>query len=224
MADGAPTIPGQSTSDMPQKLTSDSVTVSSNQQIYRYGLFLDGVLALEPDSFIGYGFSNNSLVPQYPQENGAFQSYNKVDTPFNLRIRVAKGGSTTDVANFIDTAEALVKASNLNLYSVITPERTYNSVTIVKISHDHKPDSGANMVTMDIEFLEIRNSATAQYTNTASPTASGSLSNTASAASSDKKVTGTVQAATPTPTQAKAANTGLANLADAISGADTVVP
>lgn len=224
MADGSPTIPDQTVVITEPLLTADDASVSNRAALYRYGIFLNGAIVLEPDTFVGYGFSNNSLVPQYPQENGAFQSYNKVDTPFNLRIRVAKGGSTTDVAAFIDAAESLVKASNLNLYSVITPERTYNSVTVVKVTHDHKPDSGANMVTMDIEFLEIRNSATAQYTNTASPTSSGSFSSTYNQANSDKKSTGTVQAVTPTDTQSKAANTGLSKIANAINGGDTVVP
>lgn len=190
----------------PTLMTADDPAVSQQTAKPVYGLFLvdaDGIpqIVLEPDSFIGYSYSNESRISQYPQEAGAFQQYNKVDTPFDTRVTMTKGGKTSEVALFIQKAESLVHATDLNLYTLITPERTYNSVNISKVSHDHKPGHGASMVTVDLHLLEIRVTATALYANTASPTNSGNLSQSKQPSSSDPKQAGTVQPA-PAPTPA----------------------
>lgn len=190
----------------PTLMTADDASVSQQTAKPIYGLFLvdaDGIpqIVLEPDSFIGYSYSNESRISQYPQEAGAFQQYNKVDTPFDVRVTMTRGGKTSEVALFIEKAESLVKATDLIQYTLITPERTYNSVNVSKVSHDHKPGHGANMVTVDIHLLEIRVTATAIYANTASPTNSGNLSQSKQPSSSDPKQAGTVQPA-PAPAPA----------------------
>lgn len=182
-------------------MTADDPGVSKSASTGIYGLYFsagsdnEGDLVLSPDSFIGYSYSNESRISQYPQEAGAFQQYNKVDTPFDVRIRMTKGGKVADVAAFIEVAESLVKATDLTLYDMITPERQYRSCNVTKVLHDHQPGHGANMVTMDIHLLEIRVTASAQYSNTASPTTTGNLSNAKSPAATDPKNTGTVQPA-----------------------------
>jgi hypothetical protein len=176
-------------------MTADDPSVSSQTGTPIYGLFQStvNVLALEPDSFLSYSYSNESKLLQYPVEGGAFQQYNKVGTPFDVRIQVVKGGTVGEVAAFIATAEGLGKSNDLNLYTMITPERTYTPVNVAKVSHDHKASHGANMVTMDIYLLEIRETAAAFYSNTASPTSTGSLSDTKTPSAQDPKQAGTVQ-------------------------------
>ena len=164
---------------------------------------------------------NDSRVSDYPQEAGGFQTYNKVENPYDVRIQVTKGGKVTDVATFLQVVENLQKASDLNLYDMITPERTYSSGNVYKISHDHKRDHGANMVTVDIYIREIRVTASAFYSNTKSPTTTGSLSNTKSKTGADPKQAGTVQPQATTPAQTAPVK---AALADAIMGGETIVP
>jgi hypothetical protein len=187
---------------MPDLMTADSPSVSEKIASPTYGIFLvdaDGApqIVLEPDSFIGYSYMNESRISQYPQEAGAFQQYNKVDTPFDVRITMTKGGKTSEVSLFIEKVEGLVKATNLNLYTVITPERTYNSVNISKVSHDHKPNHGANMVTVEIFLTEIRVSGTAQYANTNQMLSL--ITDGKSPTSQSPQSAGTVQPATATP-------------------------
>lgn len=210
----------------PVLMTADDPSVSNQVQGALYGLYLkaaDGTsqLVLQPDSFIGYSYTNESRLSQYPQEAGAFQSYNKVDTPFDVRITMTKGGKVSDVAAFIATAESLVKAKDLFLYDVITPERTYSSVNIQRISHDHKPGHGASMVTVELYLLEIRETASSQYVNTTSPTTTGSLSNTAMPSGADPKQAGTVQPQVVPSAQQTEVNSALAN---AFLNAPTIVP
>lgn len=211
----------------PTLMTADDPSVSKSASTGVYGLYFgagsdnEGDLVLSPDSFIGYSYSNESRLSQYPQEAGGFQQYNKVDTPFDVRIRMTKGGKVADVAAFIEVAESLVKATDLTLYDMVTPERTYHSCNITKINHDHQPGHGANMVTMDIHLLEIRVTASAQYSNTNSPTTTGNLSNAKSPAATDPRNTGTVQPQAPSTTQQTAVKS---SLADALMGGETIVP
>ena len=211
----------------PVLMTADDPSVSKTASTGSYGLFFgagsdnEGDLVLSPDSFIGYSYSNESRLSQYPQEAGGFQQYNKVDTPFDVRIRMTKGGKVADVAAFIEVAESLVKATDLTLYDMITPERTYHSCNVSKVSHDHQPGHGANMVTMDIHLTEIRVTASAQYSNTTSPTTTGNLSNAKSPAATDPKITGMVQPQAPSATQQAAVQT---TLADVFTNAETIVP
>lgn len=184
-------------------MTADDPSVSKTASTGIYGLFdPEGAdLVLEPTSFLSYSYSNDSRISQYPVEAGAFQSYNKVDTPFDLRIRVTKSGNVATVSAFIEVAEGLAKATDLNTYVLITPERTYQSVNVVKVSHDHQANHGANMVTMELYLVEVRVTASAQYANTSSPTTTGNLSNAKAPAATDPKQGGTVQVQTATPTQ-----------------------
>jgi len=208
-------------------MTADDPSVSKTASTGSYGLFFgagtdnEGDLVLSPDSFVAYSYSNESRLSQYPQEAGGFQQYNKVDTPFDVRIRVTKGGKVADVAAFIEIAEGLAKATDLNLYDMITPERTYHSCNVSKVWHDHQHGHGANMVTMDIHLTEIRVTASAQYSNTNSPTTTGNLSNAKTPAATDPKNTGTVQPQVPTATQQKAVQT---TIADVFTNAETIVP
>lgn len=198
----------------PVLMTADAPSVSEQTAAPIYGLFLNGKLILEPDSFISYSYMNESRLSQYPQEAGGFQQYNKVGTPFDLRIQVTKGGSVTDVAAFIDIGESLAQATDQNMYDLITPEAEYLSVNVSKVSHEHKPGHGANMVTMDIQLTEIRVTASAFYSNTASPTSTGNLSNTKTSSAADPKSAGTVQPQTPTPAQ-------ITNISQALKDAET---
>ena len=133
-----------------------------------WGIFLDGVHVLEPDSFLGYEYMNESKVSQYPQQSGAFQSYNKVATPFDVRVRMSKGGTIADRTAYLAEVEAAAKS--LNLYSVVTPEKTYLNTNIVKVSHRHAQREGATLLVVELWFLEIRNTATAQFYQTTSNT------------------------------------------------------
>lgn len=212
--------------DPAEFMTADDPSVSSQTPVALYGIYLkakDGTsqLVLQPDSFIGYSYINESRLSQYPQEAGAFQQYNKVDTPFDVRVTMTKGGNVSDVASFLAIAESLPKATDLNLYDVITPERTYSSVNIARISHDHKPGHGANMVTIELYLTEIRVTASAQYANTTSPTSTGNLSNTKTQSGVDPKQGGTVQAQTVPASQQTTVNSALAN---AFLNAETIVP
>lgn len=208
----------------PVLMTADDPSVSQTANTGGYGLYFgvgsdnQGDLVLEPTSFISYSYSNDSRISQYPQEDGAFQQYNKVDTPFDVRIRVTKSGNVATVSAFIQVAEALAKATDLNLYDMISPERTYHNCNVYRVTHDHQAHHGASMVTMDISLIEIRESVAASYT-TSVPTVP--ITAPKVPANADPKQDGTVQPAIPTATQQTAVYGTLANV---LQNEETIVP
>src|ERR1700759_4586363 len=204
-------------------LTADDPSVKDATTTAVYGIYLPGQSdpVLKPDSFISYSYMNDSRLSTYPQEAGSFQTYNKVENPYDVRIQMTKGGTVTEVAAFLAAAEKLIKTKDLNLYDVITPERTYASANVYKISHDHKRDHGANMATVDLYLNEIRVTASASYTNTKSPTTTGNLAASKSPTATDAKQGGIVQPQTPTPAQAAPVQTGLTEI---LGGASGIVP
>lgn len=146
------------------QLTSGDTNDQRFVSLPTYGIFLDGQQVLEGDSFVSYEYQNDSKLSTYPLQAGAFATYNKVATPFDLRVRLTKGGSASARAVYLSEVESAAKS--LNLYDVVTPEKTYTSANISKIAHSHMLDRGATMLTVDLWFQEVREIATAGFTTT----------------------------------------------------------
>lgn len=158
----------------------------------RWGLFnSDGSIALAPDSIISVDFKKDWKVPNYPQELGSFESYNKVTMPFDARVRMTKGGTDAERSAFLDTVDAA--ADSLNLYGVVMPDVTYENANIVNYSFQRTSTNGVGLLTVDLWLLEIRQTATAAFSNTAAPSGADPVS------------TGNLQPQAPTTAQAAAA-------------------
>ena len=53
---------------------------------------LSGSLVFDVDSCVDLKFSNKAKVSTFPVEQGAFASYNKVNVPNSVKVRLAVGG------------------------------------------------------------------------------------------------------------------------------------
>ena len=127
---------------------------------YIFGANLWGVYdknnieVLNPDSFLGVDFRNNSRVAMHPVEAGGFESYNKVNTPYDCKVKMAIGGSKSKRAAFLDTCEQMLKS--VELFSVVTPEKIYLNSTLQNYSYRRESRSGVTLLTVDLWFLEVR--------------------------------------------------------------------
>lgn len=132
-----------------------------------------GTLVLEPDNIVAFEQGAEYRIADYPTEAGGFESYNKVAVPFDIRLTMTKGGTLLDRSAFLDTLDRLQKS--LDLYNVVTPERTYLSVNLARIGMQRTAASGAGMIMVDVGLREVRQSAVAAFTRTndaaAQPTA-----------------------------------------------------
>jgi hypothetical protein len=105
------------------------------------------------DTFLDLKYNHDSKVSDFPVELGAFTSYNKVLEPSKAKIRLAVGGQS-GMAALIVVLETEVAAANL--YSIYTPEAIYTSMTLEKFSYPRAQSKGANMLVVDLEFVQIR--------------------------------------------------------------------
>lgn len=144
----------------------------------QWGLYkADGkTLAIEPDSFVSIDYQNVQNVSQYPVEKGSFTSYNKVQTPFRASVKVSKGGSKSDRAAFILAVESL--NTSLDLYTLITPEKTYKNVSLERYDYRRDALSGAGMMVVSLYLVEIREAqASSSTSNAQSPQAASAQPN-----------------------------------------------
>jgi len=197
-------------------------------------------LVIVPDSIVGVDFRAESRVADYPIENGAFGSYNKVQEPFDFCFTMTCSGDAGTRKAFLDKLKEL--KDSCTLCSAVTPEDTWKNITIERYDWRRDARSGVQMLTVQVMACEVRpvtgNSYTQQTGQTPAQATQQTLQNTGTAPidpattrsinSSDLKNQGKVQAAPPTPAQDGASNhaSGSANdgLAAVVSGGAVPTP
>ncbi|TAL90901.1 MAG: hypothetical protein EPN62_00765 [Candidimonas sp.] len=131
----------------------------------RWGVFdAGGNRVLMPDSFLGIDFKNDSRQSNYPVEGGGFESYNKVDTPYDARVTMAIGGDEITRTLFLSTCDAMLHS--INRYTVVTPEVTYDNASLVNLLYRRETKNGATMLTIQLWFNEVRTNAVALFSGT----------------------------------------------------------
>lgn len=154
----------------------------------RWGLVdTTGSILISPTSIFAFEIRDESKVPNYSIERGGFSSYNKVRVPYELRVTMTKRGALGDRTAFLNAVEAA--KNSLDLFTVLTPEKSWPSVNVVRYDMNRTSNSGVTMLTVNL---------TCQLINV---TSSGTLSNTANPNGAPVTSGGNVQAVAPTPPQ-----------------------
>jgi hypothetical protein len=123
--------------------------------------------AIQADTFVSLEFSGEYRISDFPLEPDAFESYDKVQQPFQCRVVLAQGGTSPDRAQFLTDLETL--RASLDLYTIFTPDASYENVNVDHVDYMRKSDKGLTLITADIWFVQIRVQATQQFTSTAAP-------------------------------------------------------
>jgi hypothetical protein len=118
-----------------------------------------GTQAIKPDSFLDLDYSNDANIPTFPQEQGAFASYNKVQSPRSYTISMSKGGSKKEMTDFLTELEKL--QATLELFTIVTPNRSYPRTNITKVEYKRSSYNGAGMIVATLHFTEIRQASEA---------------------------------------------------------------
>ncbi len=172
----------------PSVMTVDSPGVASGQQNAKWGIFdANGNAVISPDSVIDVSFDREFRISDYPVEQGGFQSYNKVATPFDFRMTMTKGGPANDLQLFIEACDSLVETDAL--YTAIGGNIAYPNVNVVRYGYERKSTNGVTLLTVHMFMREVRQTASATFSNTAAPDGADPVSD------------GNVQASTPTTAQ-----------------------
>jgi hypothetical protein len=133
----------------------------------QWGIFQDGNPVVVADNVIAFSFKKSARISKYPQEQGAFASYNKVNAPFEPKVKFSTGGSVADKQAFISSIDAI--SGDLNLYDVVTPEVTYPSCNVIDYDYDRN-HGNAGLLEIDVWLEQVVIAGASSFSNTASPT------------------------------------------------------
>lgn len=106
----------------------------------------------------------DSRVPTYPQEDGSFESYNKVQLPYEARVQLVCGRNASYRSAFLEAIEAAKQSTNL--YSVVTPDAIYANANIVAYDVRRETHRGVTLLKVSLILEEIRSNAVAAFANT----------------------------------------------------------
>lgn len=146
-----------------ERMHSDGPGIASKAPT-GWGIYAQGgALAIEFDNTVSFEYSAESRIADYPLEKGSFASYDKVAMPYEIRLPISKGGSLADRTSFLSRLESI--RTSLDLFNIVTPERTYLNANIMRVALSRNSTNGATLLSPEIVFREIRNTATANYSN-----------------------------------------------------------
>jgi hypothetical protein len=176
MSSGLPNLPSDIAglfSAAVSLLTGDAVGLGANTP--QWGIFLDGEPVIVADSVIAFEYSQDFHISDYPIEQGAFASYNKVQRPGEVKFRFGTGGSLTDRQAFLQSINAVI--SDTNLYDIVTPEITYSNFNLTHQDYRRTGQSGAGLLTVDVWAEEVRPAQLATSTITTNATGNTTTTN-----------------------------------------------
>lgn len=179
-------------------LTGDAIDLLATGSSL-WGVFDDaGSLVLDPDNIVSVEDNADRRISTYPIEEGGFESYNKVAVPFEAHVIMTKNGTIDEKSEFLDTVNDLL--NSLDLFSIVTPEQTFTKVNFVHTDKSRRAYQGATLLTVSLGFMEVRESATASFSNSKEPSGAAVVNDG--------------------PVQAKEAPSGLKALSDREASAD----
>lgn len=174
---GVPPInraPGSGLVPSIQRMTSDAPSIAGSsgaQAQSQWGIYeSDGVTPVITggqlvDAVLDVDYDAERDIPDYPIEQGSFESYNKVARPREMVVTVAEGGSKSERTRLLAKVETLL--SSTSLYSVVQPERKYSSMNVIRVRYGRR--NGPQLLELELFMKEVRLSAGVAFSNTQNP-------------------------------------------------------
>ena len=148
-------------------LIADAKLVVSLLNPPKWGIYRNGAQVIKPDSIVGVDYRQDAKISEHPLEDGAFETYNKVGTPYDIRLRMSKGGTQADREAFLKMCEMLV--NSFDVYDVVTPEKTYINANVQRFDYARSAANGVGLLTVEMTIIEIRRFAKATKIKAAKP-------------------------------------------------------
>jgi len=148
-------------------LTSDLVSDYGSGATPLWGLFLSGAPIVVADTVLDFGYQQAWSISDYPVERGGFESYDKVNSPFRVRLQFVSGGSEANRQALLDSIAAI--GDQLTLFTAVTPTAIYPSVNVEHYEYRRTSKNGLGLLIVDVSLLEIRQGTAGNFQNTASP-------------------------------------------------------
>jgi hypothetical protein len=159
-----------------QLLTADALSLFGGLDSPPWGLFLDGVPVVTAESVVSFDFKKGARISSFPVEDGGFESYNKVQQPYDVRMRFATGDTPAARQALLESVAAAIRS--LSLMDAVSPEAVYPNVNPVHYDYRRTAQNGVGLIQVDVFCEEVRVRAASTFSTSASsatsPTASDS--------------------------------------------------
>lgn len=149
-------------------LAADVLTVIGLFQGPQWGIFnQDGQLVANPDTFISMDFRQEYRISDYPRESGSFETYDKVQMPYDVRCTLGCHGKNMSKTAFLSAIDAATRS--LDRFHILTPDAGVPSVSLVHYDYRRERARGNGILIVDIWMQQLITDASASYTNTQQP-------------------------------------------------------
>lgn len=132
-------------------LTADSTDLIAAFGAPQWGIWKDGSPVLVADSVARVQYARDYQIPNYPQEKGAFESYNKVQIPYDARVGFY---ISTSRREFLNSVEAAVQSRDLVTF--VMPEKFYESANLTHYSFSREVRAGVTLILVEVWCKEVR--------------------------------------------------------------------
>ena len=145
----------------------DDLISSLGPTTSQWGLFSGGAGAIPAQSVVAFDYKREFSISDYPVEQGAFRSYNKVALPYDVRLRYTAVNLAQRSALISSIDEALV---SLALYDAVTPEVIIPNVNVTHMDYHRTAEQGLGLLQIDVWCLWVNvNAGDDDFMNTATP-------------------------------------------------------
>lgn len=110
--------------------------------------------AVQFSSFIGAEMVGDAKVITAPIEGGSFVAYNKTVSPFELSVNGAIKGDSSVLSDALNTLAQM--RENTDLYNIVTPDKVYRSMNMIKLEYSRDTDSGTDLILFSARFMEVK--------------------------------------------------------------------
>lgn len=205
---------------LPALLTGDLLTISGFLAQRQWGIYsAAGAPILTVDAVASVEYARDYHISDYPQEQGAFMSYNKVQVPYQGKVGFLVG---LNRAAFLAGIEAQV--ASLGLVTLVTPEKSYPNANLTHYGFRRVARNGQTLILVEVWCEEVRvtgqtQTSQAQATNGQTTGDNGQVQPTPTTAQPTNPTSGLPNLVTPPPSTAVADPTALSNPAPTIGPA-----
>lgn len=122
----------------------------------------DGAIAVPFDTFMACTVKAEAKAAHDPVEKGDFADYNKVVSPMQLGVILAKTAPAAELSAMLEALDGLVAGTEL--VSLVTPEKEYLDYSLTSYDYDRKNENGIDRLMVNLVLEEIRQ-VEAEYSN-----------------------------------------------------------
>lgn len=162
--------------------TATSFSMGANSNEFSIVDSETSLSAFDFDSIIQFEVRAEGKVVSTPIEQGSFASYNKVDSPNDIEVQLAKQGTDDVLQASLKTLDELqTTASKVNF---VTPVAEYENYTLESYDFSMSQRDGLGVLYIRLHLIEIRE-VSPQYTDSKS-ISSSNAKNAADSSTTDR--------------------------------------